>query len=199
MKIVRVALVVPFAALVACARGGSTIDKPFTPAAPSAAIAASDGGSAKAASVVQGREEVRVLMQDACDPTTFNELQEGLCGRNGGVRFDQFIGQLSRFGFIAPWVFAPAAATVHVGQTLVATNRGGEVHTFTEVAEFGGGRVPFLNEILNLPNVAPECTTLPEDDFVPPGGVYREGIERTGTLKFQCCIHPWMKFEASSR
>jgi hypothetical protein len=37
------------------------------------------------------------------------------------------------------------------------------------------------------------------DDFVPPGGTYRETVDGSGTLKFQCCIHPWMRLEASSR
>jgi plastocyanin len=95
----------------------------------------------------------------------------------------------------------PSIANVQVGQTFVAINRGGEVHTFTEVAEFGGGIVPVLNDLAHVPNVAPECNpnVLEPDDFVPSGGTYRETIEHTGHLKFQCCIHPWMRMEASSR
>jgi hypothetical protein len=90
---------------------------------------------------------------------------------------------------------------VRVGQDFVATNKGGEVHTFTEVAEFGGGLVPLLNQLSHVPEVAPECTlaALDPDDFVPPGGTYRERVSHSGNLKFQCCIHPWMRLEASSR
>jgi hypothetical protein len=92
-------------------------------------------------------------------------------------------------------------ANLQVGQTFVATNRGGEVHTFTEVAEFGGGIVPLLNDLAHVANVAPECNpnVLEPDDFVPSGRTYRKIIEYTGHLKFQCCIHPWMRIEASSR
>ena len=32
--------------------------------------------------------------------------------------------------------------------------------------------------------------------FVPPRGTYREEISHSGTVKFQCCIHPWMRLEA---
>ena len=78
-------------------------------------------------------------------------------------------------------------------QALVAVNRGGEVHTLTRVAKFGGGIVPPLNELSHNPVVAPECTTLEPDDFVAPGGTYRQQIDATGPLLFQCCIHPWMR------
>jgi hypothetical protein len=78
----------------------------------------------------------------------------------------------------------------------VAVNRGGEVHTFTEVAQFGGGIVPILNTLTNNPVVAPECNALEPDDFVAPGGTYREEpLEGSGTARFQCCIHPWMRLE----
>jgi hypothetical protein len=33
---------------------------------------------------------------------------------------------------------------VEAGETVVVTNTGGRTHTFTEVAQFGGGRVPPL-------------------------------------------------------
>jgi plastocyanin len=138
-------------------------------------------------------------MQDACDPDTFNAaIGPGTCLRAGGMQFDRFIAQLGKLGFVGPWHFAPNNANVQVGQTFVATNRGGEVHTFTEVEEFGGGIVPLLNQLSGVPKVAPECTALEGDDFVPPGGTYRESVEETGTVKFQCCIHPWMRLEAKS-
>jgi hypothetical protein len=50
---------------------------------------------------------------------------------------------------------------------LVAVNKGGETHTFTRVAEYGGGIVPFLNDLAQTPIVAPECSA--ETTFVPPG------------------------------
>ena len=63
-------------------------------------------------------------------------------------------------------------------------NRGGEKHTFTEVAEFGGGIVPLLNDLAHVPDVAPECRpdVLEADDFVAPGGTYRETVDQTPHL-----------------
>jgi hypothetical protein len=61
------------------------------------------------------------------------------------------------------------------------------VHTFTEVASFGGGRVPPLNVGLAP---APECAAAVN---VPPGHrIEIEGLE-PGNHRFQCCIHPWMR------
>jgi hypothetical protein len=79
---------------------------------------------------------------------------------------------------------------MRVGQLLVATNRGGELHTFTEVDEFGGGIVADLNELTGrTDHVAPECTTLTGSDFVPPGGSTSEEEEEAGVEKYQC-LHP---------
>jgi len=198
----RVVLAIPLTALmVACDRSSvAPADQFQTPVAPSAAIVTTNDGSMVGARTTQGRQDVLVNMQDACDPDTFNTaLGPGTCVRAGGVKFDQFIAELTRLGFIEPWHFAPRTANVRVGQAFVATNKGGEAHTFTEVADFGGGIVPVLNQLAHVPDVAPECAALESDDFVPPGGTYREEVGHSGHLKFQCCIHPWMKLEASSR
>jgi plastocyanin len=140
-------------------------------------------------------------MLDACDPDTFNQppLEPGTCVRSGGVTLAQFIAELTRLGTIGPWRFSPSNGNVEVGQTFVAINRGGETHTFTEVAEFGGGRNPLLNELSHAGAIVPECQNLDEDDFVAPDGTYTEVIDHPGTVKFQCCIHPWMRLEATSR
>ena len=201
----RLFIAVPLAALlVACDRySAGSADKPLSPVAPSVSMATINRLSTAADATTHGRDDVVVNMHDACDPDTFNAPPRGpnTCVRAGGVTFDQFIAELARRGFIGPWHFAPSAANVRVGQTFVATNRGGEVHTFTEVAEFGGGIVPVLNDLAHVPNVAPECNpnVLEADDFVAPGGTYRETVDHTGSQKFQCCIHPWMRLEASSR
>ena len=192
----RVVLVLPLALLlVACDRDRVEPAHIHGSSAPSA-IAASGAGSPDVPSTV--RRDVVVNMQDACDPETFNAALRNpeACVRRGGVTFDQFIAELTRLSFIGPWRFAPSTANVRVGETFVAINRGGESHTFTEVAEFGGGNVALLNRLANLPNVAPEC---PAAGIVPAGGTHRETVDQTGKLKFQCCIHPWMRLEASSR
>jgi plastocyanin len=138
-----------------------------------------------------------VNVHDACDPVTFNAVVgPGTCVRTGGVAFEDFIAQLVRNQFAGAWHFAPGNTTAKEGDTFVAVNRGGEVHTFTEVAEFGGGIIPQLNDLAGTPDEAPECKTLELDDFVAPGDTYREGLDHAGTVRFQCCIHPWMRLEA---
>ena len=137
-----------------------------------------------------------VTMFDACDPQTFNAaLGAGTCSRSGGVRFDKFLEQLGLHHSIGGWHFAPPNVTMRVGEDLVATNKGGETHTFTEVEEFGGGIVPLLNELTGLTTVAPECTRLAAGDFLAPGASSRETEDETGVEKYQCCIHPWMRAE----
>ena len=142
----------------------------------------------------------RIEMLDACDPTSFNAaIGEGTCTRNGGLSFDQFIGQLTRRQVAEAWRFSPPKVEVRVGQSLLAINRGGEVHTFTEVEEFGGGIVPVLNQLSGNPDVAPECLALAPSDFVPPGGTATDDVDEAGTEKYQCCIHPWMRTTVNAR
>lgn len=168
-----------------------------TAAAQPAAAAAPAAPARAAASSTKGPLERMVNMLDACDPATFNEaVGPGTCSRSGGLRFDLFIAQLTKHAFVGAWRFSPDTSMLPGGATLVAVNRGGEVHTFTEVDQFGGGIVPDLNVLAQTPNVAPECAALEGDDFVAPGGTYREDVHQSGTAKFQCCIHPWMRLEA---
>jgi plastocyanin len=143
-------------------------------------------------------KDIAVTMLDACDPETFNAVVgPGTCVRNGGLTFQKFIDELTRLSFVGPWKFSPRSRNARVNDTFVATNRGGEVHTFTEVAAFGGGIVPNLNQLAGTPTMAPECGALEADDFVAPGTTYRETVHEAGTVKFQCCIHPWMRLEAT--
>jgi plastocyanin len=142
----------------------------------------------------------RIEMRDACDPMTFDAvLGEGSCARSGGVKFGQFIEQLTRKGVAPAWFFAPPTVEARVGQTLLAINRGGEVHTFTEVEEFGGGIVPLLNQLSHNTAVAPECQALAPSDFVPAGGTTSDDVEEAGVEHYQCCIHPWMRTTVIAR
>jgi hypothetical protein len=52
------------------------------------------------------------------------------------MTFAQFNSELSATQQVAAWRFVPPNLTVRVGQSIAATNDGGEVHTFTEVAQF---------------------------------------------------------------
>ena len=119
-----------------------------------------------------------------------------MCVGPGGLRFDNFIAELTRNHFVGSWHFSPQQPNVSVGQTFVALNTGGEEHTFTEVKQFGGGIIPLLNQLSGNPIETPECAALEEDDRVQPGGRYEEEITEAGTMKVQCCIHPWMRLEA---
>jgi hypothetical protein len=200
---IRHVALIPFLAfLVACDRNAvSPANIAANPVGPSSTIASTSGDAPAVSGAMRADHDVVVNILDACDGDSFNAIfGAGTCNRAGGVKFDHFINELTHLGSIGAWRFA-GATNVQVGQDFVATNQGGEVHTFTEVAEFGGGLVPLLNQLSNVPDVAPECRpeALEPDDFVPAGGTYRERISRSGNLKFQCCIHPWMRLEASSR
>ena len=136
-----------------------------------------------------------VVMLDACDPATFNvAIGDGACERpGGGVSFDTFVGQLLKHGTAPAWRFA-GPVTVAAGGTLTATNKGGEFHTFTEVAAFGGGCVDELNDLLGLTPV-PECAQAPGIFFstgAGRGGSTTTGPLAAGTHRFLCLIHPWM-------
>jgi plastocyanin len=111
------------------------------------------------------------------------------------MNVNQFLSELGQHQEVGAWHFSPASFNATLGQTIVATNLGGEVHTFTHVAEFGGGFISLLNDLAGTPVPATACLlqNLEEDDFVPPGGKYTEDVDESGTQKFQCCIHPWMR------
>ena len=161
------------------------------PTTPSAAT-----GSRPLAVTKGGESADRLInMMDACDPQTFNAvLGAGACVRQGGVTFAKFIDELTKHGSAGAWHFAPPQTDAKEGETLLAINRGGEVHTFTHVEHYGGGIVPILNQLSHNPVIAPECAGLEADDFVPPGGVYKEEEPlEPGVQRFQCCIHPWMR------
>ena len=117
----------------------------------------------------------------------------------GGVTFEQFLELLRKNQSVGSWHFAPGTVNARVGQTLVAFNRGGEDHTFTEVEEFGGGIVPVLNDLSGNPVPAPECLGLAPADFIAPGGRYTDEVEDPGTEHYQCCIHPWMRVDVNAR
>jgi plastocyanin len=149
---------------------------------------------------IAGGEQRRVQMLDACDPESFNAaIGPGTCIRQGGVQFGKFLTLLGKHQKVGAWHFAPATVHVRVGQELLAVNQGGEVHTFTEVEEFGGGLIPDLNALAGTPVPAPECLALAPGDFVPPGGTFSDEVEEAGTELYECCIHPWMRAVVTAR
>jgi hypothetical protein len=143
-----------------------------------------------------GGRQVQIL--DTCDGPSFNAaIGPGTCIRNGGLSFEHFSGALSRGG--APsWRFSPGEMKLEASGTITATNRGGEFHTFTPVAAFGGGCVPELNGPLGLTPV-PECgiAGIFATTGVEPGSSLTTGPLAAGTQRFICLIHPWMRTTVS--
>jgi plastocyanin len=138
----------------------------------------------------------QVVMRDDCDPASFNAvLGPGGCVKDGSTTFSEFVNQLVTQGRAPAWRFAPDHLSLAAGGTLEASNKGGEDHTFTPVANFGGGCIGFLNGLLGLTPV-PECAGFPGGAF--GATLVHAGGTRTVTLspgihRFQCLIHPWMR------
>jgi len=150
-------------------------------------VACSDSISANA--------NAHVSVQDQCDPASFNAaLGAGTCSKQGNMTFAQFNSELSATQQVAAWRYVPQSLSVRVGQTITATNDGGEVHSFTRVAQFGGGIVPALNQASGNTVVAPECQQLTNVDLIASGATFTAITQTTaGTNYYQCCIHPWMR------
>jgi hypothetical protein len=111
------------------------------------------------------------------------------------VTFAQFLKELQQLQRAPQWHFVPDQAQMNVGESFIATNKGGEVHSFTEVGAFGGGVVPLLNQLSNSGPTRPECVAPTNNSFVAPGQSFTdtEGTNDVGhPVLYQCCIHPWM-------
>ena len=146
-----------------------------------------------------------VLMLDNCSNTDPSYVPFGGCPEGSSAALRAYRGDVSGAEFFAlltsplapggqiighpSWRNEPSYITIRGGQTVRVSNRGGRVHTFTEVADFGGGFVAPLNGAL-VP--APECNPA-SVTFVAVGDTQRLAGLGPGLRKFQCCIHPWMR------
>ena len=139
-----------------------------------------------------------VRIEDRCDPATFNAvLGDGACVGDGEETFDEFIAELEATKEARHWRFKEDDFDVRAGEAVNTFNIGGEVHSFTKVATFGGGVVPPLNDLSGNPVFAPECAAL---EAILPGGSSEPMVLTTpGVHRFQCCIHPWMRTEVTVR
>jgi hypothetical protein len=159
--------------------------------------------------MASGPEQVRtfqVRIQDNCDPATFNlpppnGAGSGTCIGLGSTTFVHFLDELTRLQRAPQWHFSPDSLHMRVGDSFVATNQGGELHSFTEVDAFGGGIIPLLNDLSKSGATVPECAAAaatigqPGSSFVFPGQSFTdtEGLTDVGhPVLYQCCIHPWM-------
>jgi hypothetical protein len=138
-----------------------------------------------------GASTRQVSMMDACDSSFNDFLHMPVCARDHGVYFLDFIAQLQDHQSAGAWHNAPSQTEAWLGDSLIAVNKGGELHSFTRVPDFGGGINPTLNQLAGGLTEIQAC--MDEKTYVPPGGTDTETLDQVGELKFQCCIHPWMK------
>lgn len=137
-----------------------------------------------------------VFMRDDCDPDDPSWNAIGGCHRpKGDVTLAEFRRELFTLLSVPPpepvghqaWRNDPSYVELVSGDSVNVKNRGGRVHTFTMVQNFGGGRVPPLNGGLAQ---APECAQA--QNVAPGDSTTVEGLA-PGNHRFQCCIHPWMR------
>jgi plastocyanin len=148
---------------------------------------------------VDGNDNNIAIMDD-CLPGDPGWNPTGGCTlkpHEGDVSFAEFgalIGSPLSSGLVGhpSWRNEPSHVTASQGRMVRVTNSGGRSHTFTEVANFGGGTIAGFNIGLTR---APECPANPADLgplVVPPGSAITLNGLAAGLHRFQCCIHPWM-------
>ena len=138
-----------------------------------------------------------VKLLDDCDPRDPAWAPTGGCSlKEGHVTLEEFNAELQSplanavIGHQA-WQNDPTYVEIEVDETVRVKNVGGRLHTFTEVEDFGGGRIP--NPDLNFGlRSAPECLQPSTTDVAPGDTLKVKGLS-LGNHHFQCCIHPWMR------
>jgi plastocyanin len=175
--------------IAACGKDPMTVQqRDAATLSPDAAIVASRAGNDDDA-----HGPAKIAIRDDCDPTDPGWAPTGGCLlRQGNVNLAEFNLlvtsplSLSTVGHPA-WRNDPTYLVTATGSTVHVRNEGGRTHTFTEVAQFGGGRVPPLNRGLAP---APECSGAVN---IVPGASVEVSRLAVGNHRFQCCIHPWMR------
>src|SRR5271169_3458251 len=142
----------------------------------------------------------QVVALDECDPTTFNAaLGPDFCRNVTLGAFTRLNDLFAKAAAGTPdpgWDFEPDVLHIKQGTPLSVVDQGGEPHTFTEVAQFGGGFIPGLNAPGE--DTVPECSggfsnlAVAKTRILQGSEVKVTGLSK-GTHHFQCCIHPWMR------
>lgn len=141
----------------------------------------------------------RIRMFDDCEQATFDAaIEPGICVGDGRTTFEDFVAELQETQTAKDWNFDRERTKVKSERSLVVENHGGEVHSFTEVAVFGGGFIEFLNNLSGNPEPAPECLDDPSP-FLGPGESATLAAGDPGERNFMCCIHPWMRSTVAVR
>lgn len=149
------------------------------------------------------RGNQRIALIDDCDPDDADWLPIGCLQDKGDVTAAEFgaflrsplYDNIPPFGtepglFLVghpSWRNDPSHIVIEEGKRIRVKNEGGRPHTFTEVAQFGGGVVPPLN-VGTQP--APGCAASVR---LEPGDRAKLTASGVGIHRFQCCFHPWMR------
>ncbi len=154
---------------------------------------------AAASAHAQQTPPAQVVALDECDPATFNAaLGPAFCHNVTLGAFTTLSDLFAKAAAGTPdpnWDFEPDTVNIKKGTPIIVVDQGGEPHTFTEVAHFGGGFIPPLN---SGQDVVPECSNGFSNLAVARTRILQGSqLQVTGLSKgehyFQCCIHPWMR------
>jgi plastocyanin len=156
-------------------------------------------GTAHAMTEENALPSAQIIALDECDPLSFNAaLGPDFC-KNVALGFSTTLSDLfSRAAAGTPdpgWDFEPDEISVKKGAPLTVVDQGGEPHTFTEVAQFGGGFIEGLNA---GKETVPECrggfknVDVAKTRILQGSQTQVTGLSK-GEHRFQCCIHPWMR------
>jgi plastocyanin len=149
------------------------------------------------------RTPAQIVALDECDPATFNAVVGPDFCKNVALAYvapfaTTFADLFAKAAAGTPdpsWDFEPDSLTIKKGTSLIVVNQGGEPHTFTPVANFGGGFIAGLN---GGQAAVPECAAGFKDVAVARTRILQgsqlqvSGLSK-GEHRFQCCIHPWMR------
>jgi hypothetical protein len=141
----------------------------------------------------------RIDLVDDCDPADPAWGEVGCFQTDGDVTAAEFgaflTSPLYGAGLVGhpSWRNDPSHIVIEAGKSIDVRNVGGRPHSFTPVAQFGGGLIPPLNAG-TAP--APEClppSFNPAEDPLQAGASTRMKADGDGIQRFQCCFHPWMR------
>jgi hypothetical protein len=93
--------------------------------------------------VANGDPGRRIFLRDLCGGESWAPF--GGCVIDGPVARPAWLARVLETGSHPLWAISPVATLVETGTTLEVVNVGGRPHSFTKVANFGGGVLPILN------------------------------------------------------
>ena len=149
---------------------------------------------------------IQVVALDECDPVTFNAAlgpdfckNVALAALGFATTLNDLFAQAAAGTPDPKWDFEPDVVHMQAGSVLSIVDQGGEPHTFTEVAKFGGGFIDGLNSGQAM---APECAggfgnlAVARTRIIQGSHLDITGLKK-GKHLFECCIHPWMRVKVN--